>query len=187
MRCAQTELLLAGYAAEDLSPDDRERVDEHVRACATCAASLVAYRELEGLLLEHHLERTPATWTARQVVRQLGLTRRRGILGVVTMVARMAAVLTGLPGIIATSLVGAGILLSFAGDSTRRVLTDFGNMLSQRLPAAIAQLPITIDRAANSLNATTNGQEWLPLTVYLSLFLVIAAAGSWMVLKFVRE
>ncbi len=103
------------------------------------------------------------------------------------MVPRMATMLTGLPGIIATSLIGGGILLWFAGDSVRQALTGFGNMLSERFPAAIAQLPITIDRAANSLNAATNGQEWLPLTVYLSVFLVIAAGGSWMVLKFVRE
>ena len=187
MKCAQIELLLAGYVTEDLSSDDKARIDEHVRECPACASSLVAYRELEGLLLERHQERSPAAWTARQVVRRLGLARRSRILGAVAMVPRMAAMLTGLPGIIATSLIGVGILLLFAGDSARRVLTDFGNMLSERFPAAIAQLPITIDRAANSLNAATNGQEWLPLTVYLSVFLVIAAAGSWMVLKFVRE
>jgi hypothetical protein len=102
-------------------------------------------------------------------------------------IGALTSLLNGLPGIISVSLIGAGILMLYGGDSARIFLTRLGSEFALRLPAAIDQLPLAIDRLTHALNTSTAGQEWIPLAVYFGVFVAIASTGSWMVMRFVRE
>ncbi|MEE9269484.1 MAG: zf-HC2 domain-containing protein [Candidatus Krumholzibacteria bacterium] len=187
MKCDQIELLFPAYVEGDLSASETARVEDHVRSCPVCDESLAEYRKLEGLLLERRESRPPAALTARRVVRRLGLVRRRRPAGVLAVIPRMVAALSGLPGIISGSLIGAGILLLFVGDAARSSVSQFGAEFLKRMPVAVDQLLLAIDRLTRSLDTSTGGQEWVPLAGYLGVFLVVASMGSWMVLRFVRE
>ena len=50
MGCFQMEELLSGYVNEELSPEERERVETHISGCAECRQALDEYRNVRRQL-----------------------------------------------------------------------------------------------------------------------------------------
>jgi anti-sigma factor RsiW len=48
--CSDATVALGAYVLGALEPDERQQVEEHVRACPACAAELAEFRSLPGLL-----------------------------------------------------------------------------------------------------------------------------------------
>ncbi|MFQ5512651.1 MAG: anti-sigma factor family protein [Candidatus Krumholzibacteriia bacterium] len=187
MNCDQVELLLAAYVEGALCADDTARIDAHVRSCSACGAALADYQKLEAMLLRRSELRPAPALTARNVAKRLGFAGKRRTPRVLALVPRAVAALSGLPGIVGASFMVAGILMLFFGDSARSLISRVGGEFLERLPVALDRLPLAIDRLTRTLDASTGGHEWVPAAVFLGVFLAIASAGSWMVMRFVRE
>jgi anti-sigma factor RsiW len=48
--CSDATVALGAYVLGALEPDERQQVEEHLRACPLCAAELAGFRPLPGLL-----------------------------------------------------------------------------------------------------------------------------------------
>jgi anti-sigma factor RsiW len=48
--CSDATVALGAYVLGALEPDERQQVEEHLRACPGCAAELEGFRSLPGLL-----------------------------------------------------------------------------------------------------------------------------------------
>lgn len=53
------ERKVSAYWDNELTPDEAERVAEHLRTCAECQSSLNSFQQIRGLLLRESLPTTP--------------------------------------------------------------------------------------------------------------------------------
>ncbi len=170
MSCETFEELLLLYVEDELSGEDRHRVDEHLGVCEACRESLAVYHELERSLVSRRELRPPSVWTAAAVIERLRLGRqRRPLLGWI-----------GTPGLASIALVAAGVMLYFV----RGTITDFFARIGEWASVGYSRLAA---EWTQGLVQAAGGSEWVLLAVYLGVFAVIMLTGSWMVLKFVRE
>lgn len=71
--CSDAVRQLWQYLDRALSPEDRERVDEHLAFCRRCCGELEFAKELHGFLASHAAEEIPSDVRARleRFVREL--------------------------------------------------------------------------------------------------------------------
>lgn len=104
---AEAGVLLAAYALDAVTDDERRELDVHVATCATCADELARHREAAGLLAQTELPAPSGQWDRiaaaiderPQVVSLAGHRRSRATTvlaaaGAATVAAAAAAVLT---------------------------------------------------------------------------------------------
>jgi predicted anti-sigma-YlaC factor YlaD len=173
MDCRDCEKLLPLYHDGELDRNDRARVDAHVESCAGCRDALAFYAELETSLGERRALRPPAGRTAVRVIDHFGLRPRRSLFGS----------LAGVPGMISGALILVGVLLLLIKNPFTEVpalFTRIGDGFSFGLSPRLASW-------ANEISQLSGTGEWMLISLYIGVFALIMLAGSWMVLRFVRE
>lgn len=170
MNCEKFEELVAMYLENELAGQDRRGMDEHLAACGTCRETLAVYRKIESSLVSRRDLVPPGGRTASAVIERLGLRRqRRPLFGWV-----------GVPG-----LASAGfILLGVALYGVRASVAEFFGRVGEQVAAGHSRAAVQL---TDALVRQAGGSDWILLFAYLGVFATIMLAGSWMVLKFVRE
>jgi anti-sigma factor RsiW len=170
MNCEQIEERLPAYAAGELSQDDSATVQQHIAECALCAESFVIYQQLEQSLLARRELRPSSRAAARLASRQVGFRRSREVLRGLCSWPAMASV----------SFIAFGVALLFRSD----LLKGLSGGLQVGFPT---RLSAWLQALANAASTVEAGNEFTLLAVHLSVVALIMAAGSWMVLRYVRE
>jgi anti-sigma factor RsiW len=171
MNCDRIEELLPGYADGDITADEKRLVDTHVEHCETCRESLAFFMQMESQLVERRELRPSATVAAHRVTHRLGLRKRLGWFDA----------LASVPGAIAGALVAFGAAWLLGGHAiTTLVNKGAGVGVDTRADAIVDQWVRGVDSLAAGSSLT------LPI-VTAGLTALILLAGSWMVLRFVRE
>jgi anti-sigma factor RsiW len=170
MSCEKFEELLPLYVEGELAGEDRHRLDDHLAVCGACRESLALYREIESFLVSHRELRPSAARTGAAVMDRLRLGRERQPL-----FGRL-----GVPGLVSFALIAAGVALYFV----RGGVVDFFARRSEQLSVGYSHVFM---EWTQGLVRATGGSEWVLLSVYLGVFALVMLAGSWMVLRFVRE
>ena len=170
MSCEKIEELLSLYVEDALSVEERRRVDDHLAVCGSCRESLVSYRALESSLVSRRELRPPAGRTAAAVIERLRPRRyHRPVVGWI-----------GAPGLTSAAFLLASVVLFVFRASIADFFERIGHQLGSGYSHLIAEWTQGVVRAAG-------GSEWVLLAVYLGVFAFIMLAGSWMVLRLVRE
>lgn len=172
MTCDKFEDLLPFYAEGDIGDDDRLRVDEHLKGCASCRESLAFFEDLETALISRSEIRPPARRTVAEVTERLGLGSRRRWYSVSW---------AGVPALAGFALALVGVILLFVRIPIPEMPAFANNDLFLGFTALVEKW--TLEAA----QLGSGGDEWVLLTVYSTLFAMILFAGSWMVLRFVRD
>ena len=170
MNCDRIEELLPGYADGDISDDDRRHVDTHVGGCESCRESLAFFARLEQNLIERRTLRPSPAYAADRVVWRLGLKKRHGWVGVFYSV----------PGAIAAGVMAFAVLWLALSRVTQGVSGGFGDKLATGFEMVIERWLRGVDAIAAASELT------LPIVTF-GLTALILLAGSWMVLRYVRE
>lgn len=171
MTCDKFKDLLPFYAEGDISDDDRLKVDDHLKGCASCREALSFFENLETALVSRSEIRPSARRTATAVTERLGLKPRR----------RFAVSWTGVPALAGFALALVGVILLFVRIPVPD-LSAFGSSdFSLRLTALVEKWSLEMAQLGSG------GNELVLLSVYSGLFALIMLTGSWMVLRFVRD
>ena len=103
--------LLSGYLDNQVTPEERARIEQHVRGCATCQAELQSLHQTVAML--HALPRVPVprAFTLSEV--QVGLAPRRSTAATPTWYGGLAR----LAGVTAALVVIAGAVFAFLHNS----------------------------------------------------------------------
>ncbi len=172
MTCDKFEDLLPFYAEGDIADDDRLRVDEHLKGCASCRESLAFFEDLETALVSRSEIRPPARRTAAAVTERLGLDTRRRWYSISW---------AGAPALAGIALALVGVLLLFV----RLPIPEMPSLTNSDFFLWFTAL---IEKwTLETAQLGSGGDEWVLLTVYSTLFAMILFSGSWMVLRFVRD
>jgi hypothetical protein len=173
MDCKDFENLLPLYHDGELNPEDRRRVDVHVKACAGCRDALAFYAELESSLTERRSLRPHAGRTAERVIDQLGLRPRPSVF----------SGLLSLPGLASLVLVVTGLFLLVI----KNPFVELPATLSQMGEGFSFGLSPKLTSWMNELSQVSGTGEYTLIGMYLGVFALIMLLGSWMVLRFVRD
>jgi anti-sigma factor RsiW len=167
MSCECNEELLARYAENDLTAEERRRADEHLAACDRCRMSLALYGSLESSLVARGAERPSDRAASRRVMKRIRREERfsfisspRGALVIISSVVLLSVILT----IVFAVLLGTS--------------PEPGGVPSTGMERYVTGIP---DLIAHALG----GEIWVIVTVYVALALLFAAAGS-LTVKYAR-
>ncbi|MGH9026590.1 MAG: zf-HC2 domain-containing protein, partial [Acidimicrobiia bacterium] len=93
---AEAGELLAAYALDAVTDDERREIDAHVATCATCADELARHREAAGLIAQTELPTPSGQWERIEAAigerpQVVSRARRRRTLVAAAVVATVAA------------------------------------------------------------------------------------------------
>ncbi len=174
MSCESIEKLLPLYVEGDLSSGERREVDEHVASCESCCSSLRFYEELEASLLSLGDARPSPARAAAAVSGSLGLRSRAGFRWT----------WPGVPALTGAAFIVLGIALYVLRGAIPSIFARFDVGTSTVYSRAMSEVASGM---ASGVTRIAGTGEWVLLSVYLGIFALVMFAGSWMVLRFVRE
>jgi anti-sigma factor RsiW len=124
MRCPEASAALGAYVLGALEPDERREVDDHLRACPTCAAEVAEFAGLPALLARarpEDLEPVPVSPSPELFARMSAVagTRRPRRSRTWALVAAVLLVVLGL---------GIGVSLWPSGTKERTVTATAGRV-----------------------------------------------------------
>jgi len=175
MNCEHFEELLPAYAENELEGRDKARVDAHLEGCESCRESLAFFAQLEESLSTRRTLRPSDSIAAKRITRRVGFRREwRFVPAFIS--------LRGLPTILSGSLIAVGIIAFLARASVQEFFSNLGTIrfkgdLGRRLSEALSP----------GLDAAAAGSELTWAIAYLGVFALILLAGSWMVLRHIRD
>jgi len=169
MSCEEMDILLARYAAGDLTDDEEFVVETHLSVCGECRASLEIHESIESALCARSRERTSARGASREVVKRLHREESQAFISSIWNVPAIIGAVVVLS-ILFTALFA---LVGGSSPSGRRTLVMSGwERYFTGIPEWIA--------------GALGGETWLIFTVYSAVAAGFILSGSLVMLRFAR-
>ncbi len=169
MSCDEMDILLARYAAGDLTDDEEFVVETHLSVCGECRASLEAYESIESALLARSKERPAARGVSREIV---GRLRREEPRAFISSIWSAPAIIGA---VVALSILFTALFALIGGSSTSTQTTPvMGGW--ERYFTGIPEW----------ISGMLGGETWLILAVYGALAAGFILSGSLVMLRYAR-